>query len=170
METEFGNVDGGTGGKVAEWGTDGDKGMCQAEPTKRGKAEQERNHECGKAEQGRMGTECGNVDGETSGKVPECGTNGDKGVCRAEPNKRDKAEQERNDECGQAEHGRMGTECGNVDGGTVGKVAEFGTDGDKGMCQLEPTKRGKADQERNDLWEKLSRAEWGLSVEMLMGK
>jgi hypothetical protein len=72
METEFGNVDGGTGGKVAEWGTDGDKGMCQAEPTKRGKAEQERNHECGKAEQGRMGTECGNVDGETSGKSPSC--------------------------------------------------------------------------------------------------
>jgi hypothetical protein len=96
---------------------DGDHIVCQAEPTECGRAkpieknskektEETCDYEGGTANQ----DDCGKT--EPEGKLPEYGTNGDKGGCRADPIKMGKAERERNDECGKAEHERMKTECG----------------------------------------------------------
>ena len=111
--------------------------MYQAEPTKMGKAEPERNDECGKAESCRRESELGNVDEGASGTID------DNAKCRAEPTKMGKAEQ-----------GRMETECGNVDGEKSGILPKYGTecetDCDRGMCRAEPTQMGNAEHENVD--------------------
>ena len=92
--------------------------------------------ECGRAEPGE--TECGKTDDENVQYGTTCG---EKNVCRAEPTKSGKAEQQRNDECGRAEPTMNETECGIYECGGVERArkgTECGKDGEE-LSRTKPT-------------------------------